>query len=60
MEPGWLSEDSDEVSGWTTGILFPAEAKIFPFPTLFILALRPCKPLPDEYRSYFSARKSAF
>ena len=59
MEPGWLIEDSGEASGWTAGISSPIEAKIFLFPAVSILAVRPCKPLPDEYRSYISAGKTA-
>jgi hypothetical protein len=59
MEPGWLSEDSDEASGWTAGISSPVEANIFLFPAVSILAVRPCKTLPDEYRSYISAGKTA-
>ena len=59
MEPGWLSEDSDEASGWTAGISIPVEAKIFLFPAVSIAAVRPCKPLFDKYRSYISAGKRA-
>ena len=58
MELGWVSEDSDEASGWTTGILFPLEKKILLFLAVSIPALRPCKPLPDEYLSYISAGKT--
>jgi hypothetical protein len=48
MEPGWLSEDSNEASGWTTGISNPVDGKKFLFPAVPIPVLRPCKPLPDE------------
>jgi hypothetical protein len=48
MELGWLSEDSDEASGWTTGISYPVDAKSFLFPAVPIPVLWPCKPLPDE------------
>jgi hypothetical protein len=59
MEAQWLSEDSDEALGWTAGISIPMEGKIFLFPALSIPVVRPCKPLPDEYRSYISAGKTA-
>jgi hypothetical protein len=59
MEPGWLSEDGDEASGRTAEISIPVEANIFFFPALSIPAVRTCKPLPDEYRSYISAGRTA-